>query len=568
MLLTFPTKESLLRKIQESDPNQKYLIVANYRALANWNLIPLSELTVLLGPNSAGKSAVYDALDGLRMLVDGIRTDRNDTRVDKHYDSMRDDDQSPSIGFSGPFPNIEREIIDICNNASLNMMRDIENEVSESAFPVLSKILKDDLHKIHLKETVFTFIVDELSDEDLDISVYLDGEFSANLYSENIDQTFTITKKAANFFYQDSELVTDIFEPNREKIDISLRLKGWENFKNAPTHIFYPVPYEETHTVLNDETFGFMVALFHAPITSIIKNFKRGATNDVRQLTSGWGFCDRSYANSRWALVNGYVHKYLAQHHIQRTDNVDFPNELISNEVDVFLGHLKREDSSLHRLNRWLREPAFMATPYQVEVEIKACIPLNELSNKFEIQKYLKEDSMLGDRGVEFLGKAFLRDDAGRSLDFSKVGAGYSQMIPILVNLTSDYTVLYKQPEVHLHPRMQSKIADCFIETVNNNRISFNNFRIVETHSEHFVLRLLRRVRESFRDELLHSSLTLKSNDFSLIYFKPIVDATEIYQIRVSENGDFIDDWPDGFFDERDEDIWGASSWGSGKWGG
>jgi predicted ATPase len=140
-------------------------------------------------------------------------------------------------------------------------------------------------------------------------------------------------------------------------------------------------------------------------------------------------------------------------------------------------------------------------------------------------------------------------------------------MIPILVSLTSDYTVLYKQPEVHLHPKFQSKIADCFIEVVNN-RKSTNSFRIVETHSEHFVLRLLRRVRESFRDELLHSSLTLKSNDFSLIYFKPVDDSTEIYQIRVSEAGDFIDDWPDGFFDERDEDIWGGSSWDSGKWGG
>jgi predicted ATP-binding protein involved in virulence len=122
MLLTFPTKESLLRKIQESDPNQKYLIVANYRALANWNLIPLSELTVLLGPNSAGKSTVFDALDGLRMLIDGIRNDTKDLRVDKHYDSMRDEGQPSSIGFSGPFPNIEKEIIDICNNASLYMM--------------------------------------------------------------------------------------------------------------------------------------------------------------------------------------------------------------------------------------------------------------------------------------------------------------------------------------------------------------------------------------------------------------------------------------------------------------
>ena len=63
-------------------------------------------------------------------------------------------------------------------------------------------------------------------------------------------------------------------------------------------------------------------------------------------------------------------------------------------------------------------------------------------------------------------------------------------------------------------------------------------------------------MRESFRDELLHSSLTLNSKDLSLCYFKPIEDKTEVYQIRVSESGDFIDGWPEGFFDERDNEIW------------
>jgi len=200
MLLTFPCKESLLRAIKESDPTQKYLIVANYRALKDWNLIPLSELTVLLGPNSAGKSTVYDALDGLSMLLDGIRQNAEDKRVDRHYDAKRDDDTPSCIGFSTAYPVLIKDVIDgLCIQSSADgLMRDIQAEVEGNKFPVLSKLIFDEHLKIHLKETTYTFLIEELTDEDLDVSVYLDGDLAANLYSENIDQQLTKVKKFAN----------------------------------------------------------------------------------------------------------------------------------------------------------------------------------------------------------------------------------------------------------------------------------------------------------------------------------------------------------------------------------
>jgi hypothetical protein len=257
------------------------------------------------------------------------------------------------------------------------------------------------------------------------------------------------------------------------------------------------------------------------------------------------------------------IENHLAQAKLNTKSSQDFPNSLISDEIDVSLGWLDSTSSKLFLLNRWLKEPAFMGTPYQVEIEVKACIPITDLSESFTLRSRVKRDSLISEAGIEYLGRAYLRDSEGRCLLFSDVGAGFSQVIPILVALTSDTTILYKQPEVHLHPKLQSKVADCFIETVNRENTVKNSFRIIETHSEHFILRLLRRVRESFGDELLHSSLTLQAADFSLVYFQPKGDHSEIHQIRVAESGEFIDAWPDGFFDERDEDIWGSSQWGS-----
>jgi predicted ATPase len=117
---------------------------------------------------------------------------------------------------------------------------------------------------------------------------------------------------------------------------------------------------------------------------------------------------------------------------------------------------------------------------------------------------------------------------------------------------------LIRQPEVHLHPKLQSRVADCIINSVVNDREDNESGNIIiETHSEHMVLRFLRRIRDSYKDPFLHTSLTLYPSELALIYVKPELDGSRIFLIRVDASGDFIDGWPEGFFDERDEDLWG-----------
>lgn len=213
-------------------------------------------------------------------------------------------------------------------------------------------------------------------------------------------------------------------------------------------------------------------------------------------------------------------------------------------------------DKLLPNINKWLSATAFFGAGYRLAVDVKVCLPVERITSKRGIKSDLakyEEKSR-----IEFLGRVYLIDEQQRDLKFSDVGTGFSQVIPVLIDLALDETLLYKQPEVHLHPKLQSKVADCFVEAINTSRQNnTQRVRLIETHSEHFVLRVLRRLKDSYRDELLHTSLTVYPEDFALIYFKPVGDRTEIYQIRVSENGEFIDSWPEGFFDERDDDIWG-----------
>jgi AAA15 family ATPase/GTPase len=76
-----------------------------------------------------------------------------------------------------------------------------------------------------------------------------------------------------------------------------------------------------------------------------------------------------------------------------------------------------------------------------------------------------------------------------------------SQVLPVLVAAyASQGSILaMEQPEIHLHPALQAELGDVFIESALGPR---GNTFILETHSEHLILRLLRRIRETTNGEL------------------------------------------------------------------
>ncbi len=129
------------------------------------------------------------------------------------------------------------------------------------------------------------------------------------------------------------------------------------------------------------------------------------------------------------------------------------------------------------------------------------------------------------------------------------VGYGVGQLLPIIVQslLTQSGMILIEQPEVHLHPKLQAAVGDLFIDTVISGRAQL----LVETHSEHLVLRLLRRVREG----------VLRPADLAILY----VDLDEsgdafVRRLEVDADGDLVDGWPGGFFDERLAEVLGGRS--------
>ena len=135
-------------------------------------------------------------------------------------------------------------------------------------------------------------------------------------------------------------------------------------------------------------------------------------------------------------------------------------------------------------------------------------------------------------------------EKSGVQVSMQDVGYGISQILPIIVESISSQgsTLLIEQPELHLHPALQARLGDLFAE---QSRI--NQF-IIETHSEHLVLRIKRLIRRG----------ELDAKDVALLSVNSNPDGTSsVSQIRLDSDGEFIDEWPQGFFDERLDEIFG-----------
>ena len=140
-------------------------------------------------------------------------------------------------------------------------------------------------------------------------------------------------------------------------------------------------------------------------------------------------------------------------------------------------------------------------------------------------------------------------------VDLPDVGFGVSQTLPVVVALHAaeeGQAVYIEQPEIHLHPALQAELADVFIESALGDQ---KNTFLLETHSEHLILRLLRRIRETTEKELPEGAASFAEDKLSVLHVESGPDGVQVRRLRVDERGEFKDRWPKGFFAERMEEL-------------
>jgi predicted ATPase len=134
------------------------------------------------------------------------------------------------------------------------------------------------------------------------------------------------------------------------------------------------------------------------------------------------------------------------------------------------------------------------------------------------------------------------------------VGVGISQVVPVIVTALDEQRrlVAIEQPELHLHPALQVNIAELFIHRATQPK---SGACLIETHSEHILLRLLRRIRETSTGELPGGHPGLTPDQVSVVCVEKVDGSVHAYPLRIDKTGEFMDRWPRGFFEERAEEL-------------
>ena len=133
------------------------------------------------------------------------------------------------------------------------------------------------------------------------------------------------------------------------------------------------------------------------------------------------------------------------------------------------------------------------------------------------------------------------QNPTGPTVSLADVGFGVGQLLPVVIQalLETHKTILVEQPETHIHPALQARLGTFFAKCVSEQRNQF----IIETHSEHLILRLQRLIRNK----------ELAPDQVKVLYVDPAGGKAgpTVREMRMDGQGEFMDDWPGGFFAER-----------------
>lgn len=251
----------------------------------------------------------------------------------------------------------------------------------------------------------------------------------------------------------------------------------------------------------------------------------------------------------------------------------------------------KANDDFLEKVNTWLADR--LDTGFRIKRQRYREVDLSsDFALALEAGNDLDADIDLRRSFAELAVKTRLKlHDLHRDVDVDliDVGVGLSQVLPIVVltQMPIQGIIAIEQPELHVHPALQVALGDLFIESIETfesaevkNFISTDDFVekmkvlkqsgisqirlpfnsagpkifLVETHSEHLLLRLLKRIRQTAEGEAPPDQ-QLTPAEVGINFIEQRGGRVTVSSIRVTEDGEFMDRWPRGFFTERAEEL-------------
>lgn len=481
----------------------------NFRVFESKTIFDLAPITFLTGPNSSGKSSVLKALLLLKSNYN------SDLQV---------------LDFSGPKHNLgtfentlNRKASSDCLIIGLQANIGSSNGINQGGFykqPITTKrsvytVLREFDDSPNTTLTVeLMYMQNERSGKLKKIELFikddLEAFFSMEIGQDNENSQHSLFIDGGRIS-KDKNLSTIFHDP------FKLQDASFLN-KAKPKKYTHPAVYspkESSEKIYVDEPIAVFKKLFELYVLENfdIKNRReihnyflslplRKILKDFAELTDNLEYLEAVRANTKRIYTND-------------SQGTSF-NELI-------LEYKSRDitEESLSFTNKWLK--------------------------KFEIADNLVFENIEGVATTIFLVKN------GRKIALADLGYGITQFLPILLKVALEMpiqksqkgdwavvkkTILLEEPETNLHPRLQSLIADFFLDAIKTFEIRF----IIETHSEYIVRKM----------QILTAEKKMKSSESVIYYFNENKkeDNQKVYKIEIQSNGALTSEFGSGFFDE------------------
>ncbi|MFX0172843.1 MAG: DUF3696 domain-containing protein [Candidatus Hodarchaeota archaeon] len=248
------------------------------------------------------------------------------------------------------------------------------------------------------------------------------------------------------------------------------------------------------------------------------------------------------------SIITEIVKDYFRIPSLERIFKVT--NQDVHNQLSrlIFLGPLRREPERYYFFSGNIPESVGKSGDRTAETlfytdGIKTAV--NKKLNNFGIN-YRINVVPISNEIKDIFSVRLTNQTLNTDVSISDVGFGFSQILPIIVQsyLSTNNIICIEQPEIHIHPRLQTELAQLFFERITENpNLQF----IIETHSEHIILRFQRLIRKK----------QLKPSEISILYLTKEEEGICCKELRMNEKGDFLDAWPEGFFEEAFRERFG-----------
>lgn len=537
----------------------KSLILEGFQTIQERTEIPVTGLTLLFGPNSAGKSAICDAIELSENLFtisirkeeekeffDELPYGRMASAIEKNWRKTSPKQQPSSYS--------DRMVVGVIADAPRYIFTDLpdhfsyveyDSSISSENLANIEVALVATFHDLRDIEPGFTGMPC-LRDFELRLAgksfaiLKEFGSFGINMEHdllsispETAETSISSLKELPEIRIEDGWIWIDDFEE-------SVRIHGNKKFDREQ--------YEfETKALRKKdlECLRMITDVYDHLISKVMQqlSFTPDLVKASRSipLTNDLSFSISSHWNEEKILEK-----------FNSTPNSDEEFRRLAESCASTLPYPKWSSSGesgrmLKNINSILSDYLFIDRGYQIRFDHALVISpeqYKELSEEWDQEIYIEK--------LGILLQIYITDSKGINFDFSDVGSGLGYSLPVLCSLTgSDDFVFIQQPELHLHPALQSAMGDVLIKSMEKDRQI-----VAETHSEHILLRILRRIRQSNNDATQNEHLFVSAEDVTVLYFDSLADGTtKVKNLRISRDGEFMDRWPHGFFEERDGDL-------------